>query len=298
VVFGKPRFAMPDVSKHTIEVDATSFDSVVIEGSRKAPVVVDFWAPWCAPCRALTPVLEKLAKEYDGAFVLAKVNSDDNAELATRYGVRGIPSVKAFVDGGVVDEFTGALPEKSVREFLGRIIPSQAEVLRAEAYQLYGQTRDIERALALLSAAERLEPSNEGVRVDRAAMLVDAGSYDEARQVIGALTPLTQMDERVTALKAKLDLAQGAAEAPSEERLRQRISLNPSDHEARLQIAHLLVARRAYRDAMEELLHVVRTDRRYRDDVARKTMLQIFEILGNEGELVSEFRRKLASAMN
>jgi putative thioredoxin len=289
---------MPDALEHTIEVDGRSFDSVVIEGSRKAPVVVDFWAPWCAPCRALTPLLEKLAKEYNGAFVLAKVNSDDNADLAARYGVRGIPNVKAFVDGRVIDEFAGALPEKSVREFLGRVIPSPADVLRAEAYGLYGQTRDIERALALLSEAERLDPSNEGVRIDRAAMLVDAGSYDEARRVIGTLTPLTQLDERVTTLKAKLDLARGAAEAPSEEGLRQRVSADPDDHEARLQLAHLLVARRAYREAMEELLHVVRTDRRYRDDAARKTMLQIFEILGNDGELVGEFRRKLASAMN
>jgi putative thioredoxin len=289
---------MPDELKHTVEVDAKSFDSVVIAGSRKAPVLVDFWAPWCAPCRALTPVLEKLAKEYDGAFVLAKVNSDENPDLAAHYAVRGIPSVKAFADGRVVDEFTGALPEKSVREFLARVIPSPAEVLRAEAYAVYGQTRDTERALALLSEAERLDPSNEGIRVDRAAMLVNAGSHEEARQVIATLTPLTQMDERVTMLKAKLDLAQAAAEAPSEERLRQRVSVNPDDHEARLQLAHLLVARRAYREAMEELLHVVRTDRRYRDDIARKTMLQIFEILGNDGELVGEFRRKLAGAMN
>ena len=289
---------MADKLEHTTEVDAKSFEAVVIEGSHKAPVVVDFWAPWCAPCRALTPVLEKLASEYDGAFVLAKVNSDDNADLAARYGVRGIPSVKAFVDGRVVDEFTGALPEKSVREFLARVIPSPAEVLRAEAYGVYGETRDIDRALALLSDAERLDPSNEGVRVDRAAMLVDSGSYAEARQVIDGLAPLTRMNERVTMLKAKLDLAQAAAEAPSEDRLRQRVSIDAKDHEARLQLAHLLVARRAFREALEELLHVVRADRNYREDIARKTMLQIFEVLGNEGELVGEYRRKLASAMN
>jgi putative thioredoxin len=283
---------------HTVAVDAKNFATVVIEGSSKTPVLVDFWAPWCAPCRALTPVLEKLAKEYDGAFVLAKVNSDENAELAARYGVRGIPSVKAFVDGRVVDEFTGALPEKAVREFLARVIPSRAEVLRADAYRLYGQTRDIERALGLLAEAERLEPANEDIRVDRAAMLIDAGSYDEAREQIRALTPLARMDERVTALQAKLDLAQAAAEAPSEERLRERLAANLDDFEARLQLAHLLVARHAYREALEEVLHVVRADRRYRDDIARKTMLQIFELLGNDGELVSEFRRKLASAMN
>src|SRR5687767_3331105 len=112
------------MNAHTVEVGEATFENVVLDGSKNAPVVVDFWAPWCGPCKALTPILEKLAAEYDGKFVLAKVNSDDNPKLAARYGVRGIPSVKAFRAGELVDEFTGALPEKGVREFLDRIIPS------------------------------------------------------------------------------------------------------------------------------------------------------------------------------
>src|SRR5215212_4454966 len=110
-----------------IDVDKTNFDALVIEGSKKVPVVVDFWAPWCAPCRALGPILEKLAAEYDGRFTLAKINSDENPELSARFGVRGIPAVKAFVDGTVVDEFSGALPESGVRRFLAGIVPSPIE---------------------------------------------------------------------------------------------------------------------------------------------------------------------------
>ncbi|HZN24383.1 MAG TPA: co-chaperone YbbN [Burkholderiales bacterium] len=283
---------------HIVEVDARTFEPVVIEGSKKTPVVVDFWAPWCAPCRALTPILEKLAAEYDGRFILAKVNSDENPELSARYGVRGIPSVKAFSDGRVVDEFTGALPERAVREFLDRLFPTPAQELLTEAFSLYAQTHDATRPLELLAQSSELEPANEEVQIARAALLTEIRRYDEARGIIAKLAPLTQMDERVSALKAKLDLAQGAAEAPSEERLTQRLAENPSDMEARLQLAHVNVARKAYREALEHLLEAVRADRRYGDDVARKTMLKVFELLGNQGELVSEFRRKLATAMN
>jgi len=286
------------MNEHTVEVGKDTFDTVVIEGSRKIPVVVDFWAPWCGPCKALTPILEKLAAEYGGRFVLAKVNSDDNPELSARYAVRGIPSVKIFWGGQVVDEFTGALPEKGVREFLNRIIPSPADALRDEAAQVYAQTHDLDRALELLGQAELLDPANEDVRIDRAGLLIESGRNDEARALIEGLSPLTRMDERVSGLNAKLDLAQGAAEAPSEDVLSQRIAADENDLEARLQLAHLHVARQRYREALEALLEIVRRDRNFGGDAARKTMLKVFELLGNQGELVSEFRKKLATAMN
>jgi putative thioredoxin len=286
------------MAEHAIDVDQTSFDEVVIEGSRKTPVVVDFWAPWCGPCRALTPILEKLAAEYAGRFVLAKINSDENPELSARYSVRGIPNVKAFADGEVVDEFSGALPEGQVREFLERLVPSPADDLRDEAAAVYAHTRDADRALEILSRAEVLDPSNDDIRVDRAALLADAGRLDEAKQVLAALKPLTQMSARVNTLKAKLDLARGAADASSIDELQQRIAANAGDLDARLQLAHAHAAAQNYREALEQLLEIVGRDRAFGEDAGRKTMLKVFELLGNSGDLVSEFRRRLARTIN
>jgi putative thioredoxin len=283
---------------HTVDVGKSNFSQVVIEGSVEKPVIVDFWAPWCGPCRALTPILEKLAAEYDGRFVLAKLNSDEHPDISARYGVRGIPNVKAFVGGEIVDEFSGALPESAVRQFLDRVLPSPADELRDEAAALYTNTHDVDAALEILERAQALAPANEEVRLDRAALLAEAGRGDEARDLISGLKPLTQMGDRVSALKAKLDLADGAADAGGEDELARRVAAKPDDLDARLQLAHALAARRAYREALEQLIELVQRDRTFRDDAGRKTMLKIFELIPGERDLVGEFRRKLARALN
>ena len=286
------------MSAHSIEVNSADFQELVIEGSKRAPVVVDFWAPWCGPCRALGPVLEKLAAEYDGKFTLAKINSDENQALAAQFGVRGIPNVKAFVNGNIADEFSGALPEPAVREFLERIIPSRAEVLRRQAMTGYTDDRDAETTLALLAEAAQTDPNNEAVRLDTAEVLIDLGEFDQARALLNSLSPLVKMDERANELTAKLQFASAAADAPDAESLKARIARNPADFEARLQLANLSVAKQDYVVALEQLLDVVRSDRKFNNDIARKTMLQVFSLLGNQGDLVSEYRRKLASAMH
>jgi len=283
---------------HTIDANQTNFDSAVIQASSNTPVVVDFWAPWCAPCRALGPILEKLAAEYDGRFVLAKVNSDENPELAARYGVRGIPNVKAFVAGEVVDEFSGAVPESAVRRFIENIVPSPADELRLQALTAYRNDNDVEAALALLDQAQKLDPDSEEIKVDRAGLFVATGRLAEARALIASLAPLTQMDDSVKELEARIDLAEGAAGASSEEALLKRIQADERDLDARLQLAHVYVGRGEYRKALEHLLAIVERDRKFGDDAARKTMLKVFELLGGQGELVSEFRKRLARTMN
>lgn len=285
------------MSAHSMEVSASDFNALVIEGSKQAPVIVDFWASWCAPCRALAPVLEKLAAEYGGRFTLAKVNSDENQALAARYGVRGIPNVKAFVGGELIDEFSGALPEPLVREFLERVIPSPAEELRRQAVDLYRATRDARRALALLAQAAGADPRNELVRLDSAEILIDLGMLDEARKLLETLSGLARMEERATALRARLDFAAAAALAGDAAALEARIARDANDLDARLALANLYVTRQEYRTALDQLLEIVRRDRSFKDDIARKTMLQVFSLLGAEHGLVSEYRKLLASAM-
>ena len=189
------------MASHSIDVDADNFQQVVVEGSKTTPVIIDFWAPWCAPCRALKPVLEKLAAEYAGKFTLAKINSDDDPELASNMGVRGIPAVKAVLNGEVIDEFVGALPESQVRQFIERIVPSPSAqaTMQARELLLAGRYAD---ALAPLEEALQLDPRNEPAQIDRLEALVRLGRLDEAREVLGALGPLALDDPRVGALKA------------------------------------------------------------------------------------------------
>ena len=280
------------MSEHALDVGLADFNQNVLEESKRRPVVVDFWAPWCGPCKSLKPILEKLAAEYGGKFLLAKINSDENQELAARYGVRGIPSVKAFVDGQIVDEFSGALPEGEVRAFLDRLIPSPAETLRQQAAAARA-AGDVAGALKLLAEASRLDPVHVGVRLDATEIMIDLGEADEARRLLGSLPD--DADPRVPQLKARLQFL-GAADG-DEDALRARIAANENDLEARLALANLLIAAGRYEPGMDQLLEIVRRDRGFQDDIGRKTLLSVFNLLGG-GELVSRYRRLLASALN
>src|SRR5574340_1448822 len=189
------------MSEHALDVGLADFTQHVIEESKRRPVVVDFWAPWCGPCKSLKPILEKLAAEYGGKFLLAKINSDENQELAARYGVRGIPNVKAFVNGEVGDEVSGALPEGEVRAFLDRLVPGPADELRRQAAGVRA-AGDAAGALKLLAEASKIDPGHIGVRLDAAEIMLDLNEADEARRLLGGVPD--DADPRVPALKARL----------------------------------------------------------------------------------------------
>ncbi|MDW8322555.1 MAG: co-chaperone YbbN [Burkholderiales bacterium] len=284
------------MGRYALDVGRDDFERVVIEGSKKQPVVVDFWAEWCGPCRVLKPILERLAEEYQGKFILAKVNADHNPELAARYGVRGIPSVKAFVDGRIVDEFSGALPESAVREFLERVIPSPAEELRLKAAALKAQGQAAQ-ALQLLAEASKLDHKNEAVRLDAAEIMLDLEQTDEAARLLESLSAQTRTEARAQQLIARLNFARSKASGADEASLRARIAADAGDMEARLALANLLIASGRYAEGMDELIEMVRRDKTWNDEAARKTMLSVFNLLG-ASPLVSEYRRRLASALN
>ncbi len=283
------------MGQFSFDVDQSNFQQIVVEGSRQAPVVIDFWAPWCGPCKSLKPILEKLADEFQGKFILAKINSDENQALAAQFGVRGIPAVKAVVDGQIVDEFSGALPEGAVREFLGRIIPSPADELLAQAAALR-EAGDLDGALAALGQASQLDPANEETRLAAAEILAEQGQLDEARQLLNSLSEDARKEDRAARLAAKLNFA-GSGGGADESALRDQVAARPEAMEPRLELANLLIGSGRYAEGMDELLEMIGRDRAWNEEAARKTLLSVFNLLAGD-PLVAQYRRKLASLLN
>jgi putative thioredoxin len=280
----------------SIDTTADSFERDVIEASRSHPVVVDFWAPWCGPCRVLKPILEKLAKEYAGKFVLVKLNTDEHPEPAARYGVRGIPNVKAFVDGNVVNEFVGALPESGVRGFLDSLVPSGAEKLRRAAVQCIADG-DFEGAESKLREAIAIEPANLPAQIDLAELLAARGDMPGAETALAAV-PDYESNERLDTLRARIAGWRTVQELPSADALKDRIAADPGDLGSRLALGERFAVEARYESAMKELLEVVRRDRGDLREKARQALLRVFNLASGDPDLVREHRRQLASALN
>jgi putative thioredoxin len=279
-----------------LNVTAATFDREVLERSNRMPVIVDFWAPWCGPCRLLGPMLEEAVRRAGGALALAKVNSDEEPELSLRHRVQGIPAVKVFVDGKVADEFVGAIPELQLRRFLERFIPTEADRL-AEAARGHESAGRWEEALRGYRDALAMKPEHAASLTGQLRVLVQQRRWDEAQAAYDACPGPLQLTEEIEALKTRLELFRAAAEGPSRGELEERLRAQPEACDARYQLALRDAAEGRYREALEGWLTIVRRDRQFMDDGARKMMLRLFGLIGPRAPLTEEYREKLARAI-
>ncbi len=278
------------------EAGAADFQELVVEASRRVPVLVDFWAGWCAPCRMLKPVLEGLAREYGGRFLLVEVDTEREPELAARHGIRSLPTVHLYRHGQVVDGFVGVQPEGAIRQLIERHLERPGDALRQQALAALAAGRPEEAARLLRQALER-DPEHPELPLELAEALLRAGRPGEARGALEALPANRQAEPAVQRLLERVALAEAAQAAGDPEALRRRLEQDPGDLEARYALgAHLFLQGR-HREALEQFLELMRRDRSFREDGARRAMLAVFDALGEEHPLVQEYRRRMASLL-
>lgn len=278
-----------------VEADDATFQREAVDRSREVPVVVDFWAEWCQPCRLLSPILDSLAREYDGKFVLVKVNTEQAPGIAAGFGVQSIPAVYALRDGQLLDAFVGLLPEEQIRQWLDRLLPTPAEQLVAAGRQLAGS--DPAAAEAKLNEAIQLDANLAAARIALAELLVQQGRTDEGRALIEELEQRGFLEPEAETVKAQLHMAEQSGKAGDLDALRAAVDSDPGNLQAKVELAEALAASQQFQPALETALAVVETHNKQFVEPARELMVDLFRVLGDDHELVREFRRKLSTAL-
>ncbi len=287
------------------ESNTENFVADVIDASHDAPVIVDFWAPWCGPCKQLTPTLEKVVREARGAVRLVKINTDENQELAAQMQVRSIPAVFGFVKGRPVGRFEGVQPERQVKSFIQRLVqtaggqigPSPVEQALEQAEEALARN-DPGTASAIFAQVMAHDPKNAVAIAGLAKCHIGAGNFAEAKKVLERATGELANNPTIAAARTALELAEQSKQSVSQtDELRRRLEQNPNDHQARFDLAMALYGGGQRDAAIDELLEVIRRDRRWNDEAARKQLVKLFEALGPTDPLTISARRRLSSLL-
>lgn len=291
-------------SPNVVDVTAADFAQQVIEKSREFPVLVDFWAPWCGPCRMLAPILDRLADVYAGKLQVAKVNTDVEQELALKFQIRGIPAVKLFRRGQVVGEFVGVQTESAIRALVEPFLPTEVDGLLEQSAQLTRDGKTAEAAALLREAAAR-HPQDDRLKLALAELLVSSPSADgdherlaETQALLDSLSLRAGADPEAETLRARLDLMRAVADAPPIDKLERDVDDNAAGNDARFALAARLALAGDYPRAMDQFLEIVRRDRAFREDGARKALVGLFNLLGRQHPLSIKYRGLLSRALN